>query len=256
MTQPGLVQHLVVEPRGAAFAQARFLSDRKAFGRYLREQQVDAADQGAKEEARRAFEQLAPLRDPDVRSLAVEALTQARGAPVVSTAWTAWTTVYRPTGGWRQEASWSSYCSWHGEQATQVHIRGEGVVFAPVVTTDGYRKNSSVATVYQLVADCDANGEWEPLLSELDRLGMAFLAHQSDSAAQQAFPDRISGRCRTLEGGILSRQDRLGLHRLARWRRIRPLDGRTQPSMVPGIHTRCLGSIAKGPLPRRLDPRH
>ena len=179
MILPGLATPPGLDPRGTAFARARFLSDRKAFNRFLREHHVDPADNTAKDAVRAEFGKLWPLRDTHVRSLAIEALTLARGMAPTSTVWTVWPSVYQTACGWRMETGWTSFCHWHSDQAAQVSAKGEGSAWAPVTTIDGYRDNSGVTSITQAVLDCDAQGEWDNLLAELDRLGMAFLAHQT-----------------------------------------------------------------------------
>jgi len=179
VTVSGFATLPAIDTRGAAFARARFLSDRQAFNRFLREGRVDPTDKGAKEAARQAFGDLAPLRDPDVRALAVEALILARSMAPVSTVWTVWPSVYQTACGWRLETDWASFCRWHSDQATQMNVKGEGCAWAPVMSIDGHRNNASVTAVTQAVLDADGQGEWDILLAELDRLGLAFLAHQT-----------------------------------------------------------------------------
>jgi len=102
----------------------------------------------------------------------------AAGLPV---RWTGWRDKESPSGK-LCEGSWRDLCDWlRSQPAVRVPVKDDAPLWAPVAFKDGRRNNDSAQAIYALALDCDDRGDWHELLSALEALGLAYVAHRSPS---------------------------------------------------------------------------
>ena len=173
----------VVTP-AEAFSSARGSISRAACNRWLQVQGVDKDDAAAADQAKQRWQQLPLLAHPDVLALSLNALEGARGAqvdsgtPFPSMIWYGGAT--DTYAGYRFKGTVGDFVT-HVLRARAEEIAPKrcGWVVTPTSSTDGHRVNASTTAVHALNLDCDGRGNWDRLLSELGRLGIAYIAYQS-----------------------------------------------------------------------------
>ncbi len=179
-----------------AFSIARAATDRGAFERYKKTQEIDSSsDPVAVRTVEERFHSLPLLLAPELRSLSLRALEDARGKRVDEnekfhcTIWTGGAT--DTYGGRRFLGSIADFARVLSERARVVKLKNTGWVVEPTTNTDGHRCNASTTAVHALFLDCDGAGSWDHLLETLTSLDFALIAYESGGHAPPVHKWRV-----------------------------------------------------------------
>lgn len=165
----------------AAFAAARFATDRGAFGRFIEQSSLDITTPVNRQAAKATFMSMVPLVAPAVHKVALTALAAAVGPPATNITMTVWPSVRDVAKGVRETMSWAEFGASHEAESTLVVPKEEALAYNPTANRTGYRRNDDTEAMFALVLDADGSGDWFNIWSILEQLGFAALMHRSSS---------------------------------------------------------------------------
>lgn len=171
------------EAQEKIFLEIRNATDRKACEQWLKAQDINSDNAADIETAKQRWRALPFLLHPDLYSLALDALKEARGR-IIDERERFHATIW--PGGATDTHNGRAFLGRYADFVTLLHERAqrlapkrEGWVIEPTITTDGRRTNASTLSMHAMFLDCDGSGSWDKLIEVLTHLNFAFVAYQS-----------------------------------------------------------------------------
>lgn len=161
------------------FTSAVYATNRSAFSRFVAARGIHLNDPASKAATRASFDSQGPLLDEQLARLCKRTLAASLGPPVSATTVTIWEHLRRTGGGVAHTFDWAGFANQHAVWAGMVAPKGEGHIYSPITTSNGFRLSEFTTLIHILVLDCDGTGTWDAIWSVLTDLGLAAITHQS-----------------------------------------------------------------------------